>query len=250
MISTIIIEDEVLSAERLEKMIRKLDSNFEIIGRLDSITAAVQWLSSHSCDLIFLDIHLSDGISFRIFDKVEIKTPIIFTTAFDQYAIRAFKLNSIDYLLKPIDETELAAALQKFKSLHNTGSPHFKELLKSFLQKPDYQKRFMVSAGQKIRSVDVNEIAYFYADEKIVIMQTNEPLSKYPLDYTLDKLEHVLDPAKFFRINRKLLISMDAIKNMVAYSKGRIILELAPKPVFETIVSIDRAAEFKNWLNK
>lgn len=250
MTKAVIVEDEALAAERLEQLIHKIDKEILIEAKLDSIAAAVKWFSQNKPDLVFMDIHLSDGLCFKIFERAEIKSPVIFTTAYDQYAIKAFKVNSIDYLLKPIHEKELAAAIQKFKSTRTAPSADFQQLLKSFLQKPEYQKRFMVNAGQKIRSIDVNEVAFFYADEKIVILQTREALVKYPLDYTLDKLEEILVPSSFFRINRKLIVSMDAIKNMYAYSKGRIILELSPKPDFETIVSIDRAAEFKQWLNK
>lgn len=250
MTKAVIVEDEALAAERLEQLIHKIDKDILVVAKPDSIAAAVKWFSQNKPDLVFMDIHLSDGLCFKIFERAEIKSPIIFTTAYDQYAIKAFKVNSIDYLLKPIHEKELAAAIQKFKSMRTETSADFQELLKSFLQKPEYQKRFLVNAGQKIRSVDVNEVAFFYADEKIVILQTREALVKYPLDYTLDKLEEVLVPSSFFRINRKLIVSMDAIKSMYAYSKGRIILELMPKPDFETIVSIDRGAEFKQWLNK
>lgn len=248
MIRTVIIEDEPLAAERLSKLIAKTGSDLLVVATLDSIATAVKWFGAHTCDLIFLDIHLSDGISFRIFEKADVKAPIIFTTAFDQYAIRAFKLNSVDYLLKPVDEKELQAAIEKFRS-RNQPMPDWKQLIRS-LEKPEYQKRFMVNSGQKIKSIEVNDIAYLYADEKIVIMQQKDAGGRFPLDYTLDKLESVLDPEKFFRINRKLIVNMDAIKNMFPYSKGRIVLELQPRPEFETVVSIDRAAEFKQWLNK
>jgi DNA-binding LytR/AlgR family response regulator len=248
MIRSVIIEDEPLAAERLGKLIAKAGSDLQVVAILDSIASAVKWFGANNCDLIFLDIHLSDGIGFRIFEKAEVRAPIIFTTAFDQYAIRAFKLNSVDYLLKPVDEKELYAAIEKFRS-RNQAAPDWKQLLHA-LEKPEYQKRFMVSSGQKIKSIEVNEIAYLYADEKIVIMQTRDSSGRFPLDYTLDKLDSMLDPEKFFRINRKLIVNMDAIKNMYPYSKGRIVLELQPKPEFETVVSIDRAAEFKQWLNK
>jgi DNA-binding LytR/AlgR family response regulator len=248
MIRTVIIEDEPLAAERLATLVAQAGSDLQVVATLDSVASAVNWFGTNSCDLIFLDIHLSDGISFRIFEKAEVRAPIIFTTAFDQYAIRAFKLNSIDYLLKPVDEKELHAAIEKFRS-RNQATPDWKQLIHA-LEKPEYQKRFMVSSGQKIKSIDVNDIAYFYAEERIVIMQQKEPGGRFSLDYTLDKLETLLDPGKFFRINRKLIVNIDAIKNMYPYSKGRIVLELQPKPQFETVVSIDRAAEFKQWLNK
>jgi DNA-binding LytR/AlgR family response regulator len=248
---TALIEDEPLAAERLEKMLHETKQDFRVVAKLDSIASATEWLGENSCDLIFLDIHLSDGISFRIFDKLKVTTPIIFTTAYDQYAIRAFKLNSIDYLLKPVDENELAAALEKFNTMRRSGQiPDLQQVLKTLGQKPEYQKRFLVNAGQKIRSIETGHVAFLYAEEKIVILQTAENASRFPLDYTLDRLEEILDPEKFFRVNRKLIVNIDSIRNMFPYSKGRIVLELQPQPDFETVVSIDRAGEFKRWLNR
>lgn len=247
----LIIEDENFAADKLEEMLLDIQPSYQVLAKLDSIKESVKWLLNHNCDLIFLDIQLSDGISFSIFEQVSVNTPIIFTTAYDQYAVKAFQLNSIAYLLKPIRKTDLIESLNKFKSLKSafkidfdTLSAHFKE------REPDYKKRFLIQIGEKIRKVEVSEIAYFFVYEKGIYLRTfNE--NTYPVEYTIDKLEEVLNPQSFFRINRKYLVNIEAIASMVAYSRGRIKLELKPKAddVYDTIVSINRSADFKHWLN-
>jgi DNA-binding LytR/AlgR family response regulator len=205
----------------------------------------------HTADLIFLDIQLSDGISFSIFEQVTVNTPVIFTTAYDQYAIKAFQLNSIAYLLKPIRSIELAESLKKYQSLKSAFHIDFETLLANIQgREPDYKKRFLIQIGEKIRKVEVTETAYFYSLDKGIYLQTFEGKS-YPVDYTLDKLETMINPASFFRINRKFLVNIESISKMVAYSRGRVKLELKPKPEddFDTIVSIERSADFKKWLN-
>lgn len=247
----LIIEDESFAADKLEEMLLDIQPSYQVLAKLDSINESVKWLLNHSCDLIFLDIQLSDGISFSIFEQVSVSTPIIFTTAYDQYAIRAFQLNSIAYLLKPIRKTDLLESLNKFKNLKSafkidfdTLSEHFKE------SEPGYKKRFLIQIGEKIKKVEVSEIAYFFVYEKGIYLRTfNE--NTYPVEYTIDKLEEVLNPQSFFRINRKYLVNIEAIASMVAYSRGRIKLELKPKAddAYDTIVSINRSADFKHWLN-
>lgn len=247
----LIIEDENFAAEKLEMMLKEIDPTIEIVAKLGSIKESVKWLLQNSADLLFLDIQLSDGISFSIFDQVAVNTPVIFTTAYDQYAIKAFQLNSISYLLKPIRKSDLAESFQKFKNLKSAFSIDFDALLSQIQGKqPDFKKRFLIQIGEKIRKVEVSEIAYFYALEKGCFLRTF-PGNNYPSEYTLDKLETLLDPAQFFRINRKYLVNMDAISNMVAWSRGRVKLELKPKAdeEFDTIVSIDRSADFKKWLS-
>jgi DNA-binding LytR/AlgR family response regulator len=247
----LIIEDENFAAEKLEMMLKEIDPTIEIIAKLGSIKESVKWLLQNSADLLFLDIQLSDGISFSIFDQVAVNTPVIFTTAYDQYAIKAFQLNSISYLLKPIRKSDLADSFQKFKNLKSAFSIDFDALLSQIQGKqPDFKKRFLIQIGEKIRKVEVSEIAYFYAMEKGCFLRTFSG-NNYPSEYTLDKLETLLDPAHFFRINRKYLVNMDAISNMVAWSRGRVKLELKPKTdeEFDTIVSIDRSSDFKKWLS-
>lgn len=249
--NVLIVEDEALAADKLEHMLKEVDPSVVILAKLGSVKESVKWLFQNTADLIFLDIQLSDGISFSIFEQVTINTPIIFTTAFDQYAIKAFQLNSISYLLKPIRKTDLIDSLKKYQTLKSAFSIDFDMLLATIQGRdPDYKKRFLIQVGEKIRKVEVSEIAYFYVLEKGVYMRTFQGNS-YTVEYTLDKLETILNPSSFFRINRKYLVNMDSIANMVVYSRGRVKLDLKPSAddELETIVSIDRSADFKKWLN-
>jgi two-component system, LytTR family, response regulator LytT len=251
MMNIVIIEDEKFAAEKLADMLLEIDPKISILAKLGSITESVKWFMQNSADLIFLDIQLSDGISFSIFEQVTVNTPIIFTTAYDQYAIKAFQLNSISYLLKPIRKKDLEESLQKYQSLKSAFSIDFEMLLANIQGKePDCKKRFLIQIGEKIRKIEVSETAYFYVLHKGIYLQTFEGKS-YPVEFTLDKLETLLNPEQFFRINRKFLVNMDSISKMVAYSRGRVKLELKPKPDedFDTIVSIDRSSDFKMWLN-
>jgi len=247
----LIIEDENLAASKLELMLTDIDSSLKILAKLGSIKMSVKWLSQHKADLVFLDIHLSDGISFSIFEKVPVKAPIVFTTAYDKYALKAFELNSISYLLKPIRKNDLVKCLQKYHTLKSTFSIDFEMLLSNIQNRePYYKKRFLIQAGEKIKAIDVSEIAYFHVLDQGVYFKTfNENL--YPIDLTLDKVIKLLNPDNFFRINRKYIVNINSISNMVAYSRARVKLELNPKPgsEHETIVSIDRSSEFKKWLN-
>jgi len=249
--NVLIIEDESFAADKLERMLKEVDSSITILAKLGSIKESAKWLFNNTADLLFLDIQLSDGISFSIFEQVSINTPVIFTTAYDEYAIKAFQLNSISYLLKPIRKNDLAESLQKYRSLKSAFSIDFELLLANIQGKePDYKKRFLIQIGDKIRKVEVSEIAYFYVLDKGVYLRTFQGNS-YPVEYTLDKLETILNPQVFFRINRKYIVNMESIANMIAYSRSRVKLELKPKADDEddTIVSIDRSADFKKWLN-
>jgi DNA-binding LytR/AlgR family response regulator len=249
---TIIIEDEKLAAERLEDLIGDIDPSIEISAKLPSVEQSVKYLKQNKPDLIFLDIQLEDGLSFSIFEKVQIDVPIIFTTAYDQYAIKAFKPNSIDYLLKPIKKDELREALNKYKNIKTSYLMDFEEIIRSIQNKEiSYKKRFLIQYGQKIKKVEANEIAFFYAMEKNVFLTTLTG-NTYPIDYTLDKLQEVINPEKFFRINRKMIVSFDAIKNMIPFSRSRIKIELnppEPKEV-EALVSVERSSDFKAWMDK
>lgn len=249
--NVLIIEDESIAADKLETMLNGIDPDIRVLAKIGSIKESVKWLVQHTADLIFLDIQLSDGISFSIFEQVAVNTPVIFTTAYDQYAIKAFQLNSIAYLLKPIRTNDLAESLRKFQTLKSAFSIDFEILLAGIQgRKPDYKKRFLIQIGEKIRKIETSEIAYFNVLEKGVYLKPFQGNS-YPIDYTLDRLLEILDPAIFFRINRKFVVNMDSISNMVAYSRGRVKLELRPKTddEFDTIVSIDRSSDFKKWLN-
>lgn len=247
----IIIEDESHAAEKLERQLQRIQKNIEVLAKLDTVSAAVDWLTEHRAELIFLDIHLGDSSSFKIFDQVEVKTPIIFTTAYDQYAIEAFKVNSIDYLLKPINQRELEKAIDKYEEIFSgSAAIDYKEIAQLLQQKePDYQKRFMVYSGDKIRTIDKNDVAYFLAEGKYCYLYSNDN-HQYLIDFTLDKLEGVLDPDEFFRINRQFIINIKSIAQMHSYPKGRVKIELVPSNKKEAIVSIERASMFKKWLNK
>lgn len=250
-LNVLIIEDEELAADRLESMIREIDPGFTVMAKIGSVMESVKWLSTHTADLIFLDIQLSDGLSFGIFDRVNVQTPIVFTTAYDEYAIKAFQLNSIAYLLKPIRKNDLMESLQKYQALKSAFTIDFERLLANLQgKKPEYKKRFLIQTGDKIRKVEISDIAWFYALDKGVYLRTFQN-NTYPAESSLDSLEQQIDPSQFFRINRKYLVNMEAIANMVAWSRGRIKLELKPKAddEFDSVVSIDRASEFRKWLN-
>lgn len=247
----LIIEDESFAAEKLERMLREIDSSIEVLDKLGSIEESVKWLLGQTADLIFLDIQLSDGISFSIFEQVTVSTPIIFTTAYDQYAVRAFQLNSIAYLLKPIRRSDLEESLRKFQSLKRAFNIDFEALLAHIEGKePDYRKRFMIQVGERIKKVETSEIAYCFIRMKDVYIRTFQG-NAYPLDYSLNQLEEILDPAVFFRINRQYMVNIEAIAQMTALSRSRVKLELNPAADdgADTIVSIDRAGYFKEWLN-
>lgn len=247
---TVIIEDERLAADTLADLLKEINPAIEIMAVLDSVKSASLWLASHTPELIFMDIHLADDTSFKIFENTEVKSPVIFITAYDNYAIQAFKYNSIDYLLKPIDKRELEQALKKYSSLKNLTGEAIAHLLQQFkAPEKQYQKRFMITTGQKIKSVDVADAAHFYAEERFVYLITKSG-EKFIVDFTMDRLESSLDPAQFFRINRRQIISFGAIKTMYSYTKSRVKIDLLPAAPFDTIVSIDRSGAFKKWLNR
>ncbi len=249
--NVIIIEDESIAADKLEHMLKEVDPSIIVMAKTGSIKDSVKWLFQNTVDLIFLDIQLSDGISFSIFEQVTINTPVIFTTAYDQYAIKAFQVNSIAYLLKPIRKTDLAESLKKLRTVKSAFSIDFDMLLANIQgREPDYKNRFLIQIGEKIRKIEVSEIAYFYVLGKGVYLRTFQGNS-YAVEYTLDKLETIINPSAFFRINRKYFVNMDSIANMVAYSRGRVKLDLKPNAddELDTVVSIDRSADFRKWLN-
>lgn len=249
MINIAIIEDEKIAADYLEKLILSYPAEITVMAKLDAVSAAVDFLSKNKPDLLFCDIHLGDDISFSIFNQIEVTAPVIFTTAFDQYAIKAFKVNSIDYLLKPINKNELFAAINKFQQSSGNPNKNIDLLLNHFTQSQNYQQRFLVSSGSKLKSVSITDVAYFFADQKLNFL-VEKTGKQYIVDSSLDKLEPMLNPTQFFRINRQFIISFDSIKSMINYSKSRIKIELNPPIERETIVSVERSPEFKNWLNR
>jgi len=246
----VIIEDEPVSAGRLKRMAEEIDPEIRVIEVLDSIQSAVEWFNTHTDpELAFFDIHLADGLSFDIFREAGVNCPVIFTTAYDQYAIQAFKVNSIDYLLKPVKKEELAAALKKFKNLiAKPAMPDLSALADLVSrQKNDFLKRLMVRLGQQLKVVDIKDIAYFYIDEKIVFSVTFKG-DRLPVDSSLEELEKQLDPQRFFRINRAFLISFESIEGLITYSKSRIKVKLRPPCDLESISSTERSPFFREWL--
>ncbi len=248
----IIIEDEKPSARRLQRMLEKLDVQVSIL--LHSVTEAVAWFQSNPHpDLIFLDIQLSDGLSFEIFDQVSIQSAVIFTTAFDEYALQAFKLNSIDYLLKPIDAEELEIAITKYKTLQpkqENVTLHFEDIKKLLSQNSSqtvYKQRFTTKIGQHIKMIPTGEIGCFFSENKGTYAHTFEGRN-YLLDLTLEKLEEELDPKTFFRINRKFYVNINAIQDIISYTNSRLELKLKSYSEQPVIVARERVKDFKFWL--
>lgn len=250
--NVIIIEDEKPAARRLQRMLKEVD--VEVTTMLHSVEESLNWfLNNEHPDLIMLDIQLSDGLSFEIFEEIEIKSSIIFTTAYDEYALKAFKLNSIDYLLKPIDEDDLVHAINQFKEKNNAVNRRafdiesIRELLTNPLEKA-YKKRFTIKVGQHLKIIDINDIEGFYSENKATYIHTNQNRS-YLLDETLEQLETQLDIAKFYRVSRKFLINIDAIKDIISYSNSRLQIKLNHFTEFDIIVSREKVKDFKNWIS-
>ena len=243
--NAIIIEDEYLAAAELERLLGEVAPEITILTKLDSVSESVKWLKKNKADMIFMDIHLGDGQSFDIFEQVEITVPVIFITAYDEYALKAFKYQGIDYILKPFDKEELQQALNKLESLSPVNTPFPVASLTV------YQERFLVTVGTKMKSVTVGDVAYFMADGKYLVLFTRDG-QNYILDQTISGIETKLNPAQFFKINRKFIISYNSIKEMVKYSNSRIKIVLTPAPPtgIEAIVSSERIQEFKQWLNQ
>ena len=249
---TIIIEDEEYAARRLENLIHECDPNIEIVAKLQSVKESVSWFKSNTHpDLIFLDIQLEDDLSFAIFEKVQVQSKIIFTTAFDEYAIKAFKLKSIDYLLKPINKEELCQAISKYKQWDNEKRVFVDpvELRKLLLpNQPAFRDRFLVSVGEKLKSIHVEDIAYFFSTSGITFVVMNSK-SQYSVDMSLDTIREQLNPEEFFRINRQYFVRLQAIANVIIYPKSRLKVVLNP-PTDETIfVSLEKVPEFKRWMD-
>ncbi|MBD0825152.1 LytR/AlgR family response regulator transcription factor [Aestuariibaculum marinum] len=247
----IIIEDEKPSARRLKRMLEKL--NIEVSTMLHSVEESLNWFEANTHpDLIFLDIQLSDGLSFEIFETIPIKSAVIFTTAYDEYALQAFKLNSIDYLLKPIDEDDLQVAVEKYKERlpqQQSVSLDFNDIKKLLVNPIDreYKKRFFVKVGQHLKLIAVDDIECIYSENKGSYIHTKDGRN-YLLDNTLESLESELEPQLFFRINRKFFVNINAIKDMVSYTNSRLQIKLNSYKDDEVIVARERVKDFKEWL--
>ena len=247
----LIIEDEILAAEKLAGLLISIDSTIEIMGKLQSVLESINWLHSQpDPDLIFMDIQLDDGICFEIFDAVEIKTPVIFTTAYDSYAIRAFQVNSVDYLLKPIEKEPLTKAIEKYKLIFEKGDSSTQSVGDLSVQMvKNYKTRFFVKIGNHFHSIPVDNIECFYIVERAVFFKTNNG-KNYNLDYSLDQVQQVIDPEKFFRINRNYLIQINAIQDIYNYSSSRLGIKLNGIDHLDLIVSREKVGEFKKWLDR
>ena len=261
----LIVEDEDMSAKKLIKTLASVEPTATVIAVTCSVRETVAWLRDHgpgqpaTPDLILMDIELADGQSFQIFEQIPVPAPVIFTTSYDEYAIRAFKVNSIDYLLKPVQKDELRAALDKFtarKTLHSpTGTETsaimgnlVKELQKQLLPKA-YRQRFLVQYAAKLLSVDTHQVAYFFTDNRLNQIRTTDG-KKMIVDYSLDELEEMLDPAHFFRISRSFLISITSVDQVQTYFGNRLALKLKPDTDKEVVVSREKLTPFKEWMGK
>lgn len=248
----LIIEDEEPAVQRLKKILLEIEPESKILDVLVSVRSAIEWFKTHAApDIILLDINLADGSSFEIFSVINVESPIIFITAFDEFAIQAFKLNSVEYLLKPVKKEELVAAINKYKKLHSSNSsmPDLKMLIDTIQKKQEpFKKRFLIRYGEHIKAIDTKQVAYFYTEEKINFLKTKDDHT-YPVEYNLDKLETMLDPDRFFRINRQFIISIDSIVEMFSFSKSRVKVNLKPAIKMDTVVSTERSPHFKEWLS-
>lgn len=249
----LIIEDEPQAAQRLTKLVATILPSSKIFPSIDSVKKSVHWLKSNVApELIFMDIQLADGLSFQIFDHVEVTSPVIFTTAYDEYALKAFKVNSIDYILKPVDEQELKSAIDKYRrlagaSLQNSKMMESIGIAVQMLTKR-YKERFVVKVGEHLKSVETEDILFFFSMEKATFAQTKEG-KKNILDFTMDQLEELLDPKQFFRINRKYIVHVKSIQDMISHTNARLKLVLKTSDDDDIIVARERVQEFKNWLD-
>jgi len=257
----LIVEDEDLAVKKIQKTLLSVDNNARVVGVTDSIKGTVEWLQQHPApDLILMDIELADGQSFEIFKLTEIRSPVIFTTSYDEYALKAFKVNSIDYLLKPVQKEELQAALEKYKEMKKRygakeGEAEEARLdsllkeLRSRLEPKEYRQRFLVKHGQKLVSIEIGEIAYFFSDGRLNFFKTADN-RKFVVDYTMDELEDMVDPKQYFRISRSFYVSVNSIDKIEEYFGNRLILTLKPVVDKEALVSREKVTDFKKWMGK
>lgn len=247
--SIVIIEDEKPNADRLQRLIRTIKPEAKVVAVLDSIADSVEWIATNvQPDIIMLDVRLSDGVSFEIFEKVKVECPVIFTTAYDEYAVRAFKHNSVDYLLKPVEQEELHAAFEKLESLSVKNEQVSLEGLLHFLQPKEYRSRFLLSYRDGYKSVLVSDVVYFYSELKITRAKLDSGLEEI-IPQTMEELEQQLDPKSFFRANRQFIVHIDAIQQIHNYFHGKLKLAMRNNPEVEIIVSREKAHALKAWLN-
>jgi len=246
----VVFEDEKHNAERLTRLLEQCLPEAEIVGLIESVEEGKKWFARHgntAADLAFMDIQLSDGNCFEIFETHNVQIPIIFTTAYDGYALQAFKVYSVDYLLKPIEQKELKRALEKFSQIHGKAQKQIDvgRMAEEFFMRESV--RFLSKVNNQLIYVKAKDIAYLFVEDGIVWAKTMNDM-QVPLDYSLDQMEKTLDRTLFFRINRKLIVHIDAIKKITTYYNSRLVLQLVPATDLETVVSRDRVSNFKNWL--
>lgn len=249
----LIIENEFPAADRLIRMLKKADKSINILGTVETVEDAINRLQMKpDPDLILMDIQLDDGLCFEIFETISVDTPVIFTTAYDEYTLKAFKVNSVDYLLKPVDEPSLISALAKFRKLHYDDKDPFKKDFRQLINefRNQYKSRFLIKIGERFRSVQTGEISHFHISERSVFLSDFQG-KDYGIDYSLEQLQSMLDPRKFFRINRECIVNIDSIVMMYSYSSSRLQLTLKNKEKNDLfIVSRDKVPEFKKWIDR
>jgi len=251
-IRTLIIEDEVPAASRLQRLLEEIDPAISVLDRLESVSSAISWLEENPApDLLMLDIQLADGLSFDIFRKIKIESFVIFTTAYDEYAIKAFDLNSIDYLLKPVNKEKLSKALAKYRKLKSERSVVDIESLLIAMERgrKRYKERFAITIGTKIKSIESKKIGYIYTLDKNTFLCTRED-RHYPMDHSLERLEELLDPKLFFRINRQYVVNYFSIDKVSVLSKSRVAIHLQPPTKDPVLVSTARTHSFRQWLDR
>jgi two-component system LytT family response regulator len=247
----VLIEDENFAVQQVRSLLKEVAPDIEISKVLDSIESTIEWFIDNTPpDLVFMDVHLADGSCFEIFSHVEIPCPVIFITAYDQYALDAFRVNGLDYLLKPLKKNDLVRSLERFRKNHPQQDQYldYRRIAREIIQQSDqHQKRLLVKYGQKITMIDITEVAYFFAEAKGTFICTFNN-RQYPSDQNLEQLIQILPPAEFYRVNRKIIVNVRAISSMIAYSRSRIKLSLEPPFDQPIIVSTERTPGFKSWL--
>ena len=256
----LIVEDEPLAVKKLQRTLSVVEEDAEVIGVTHSIKSTVEWIQANPApDLVLMDIELADGQSFEVFNQVEVPGSVIFVTSYDEYALKAFKVNSVDYLLKPIKKEDLQAALDKFKQLKKLYSAqpslnmqNLEGLLKELYGKvasKTYRKRFLVKNGNKLTSIETGEVAYFFTEGRLNFFKTASN-KKFIVDYSIDELEEMLDPEQFFRINRSFVVSLNSVSQIEEFFGNRLALKIIPDQDKEVIVSREKVSEFKRWMGK
>lgn len=250
----LIIEDEPQAAKRIETLVHELLPNARVLDKIDSVKKSVQWFKNNPTpDLALMDIQLADGTSFQIFEQCEVKCPVIFTTAYDEYALKAFKVNSIDYILKPVDKNDLQAALRKLETLTNSveGTRKLLNSIGEVVQKlsKKHKERFVIKVGEHLRTIEVKDILYFHSQDKTTFCCTVDNRN-HILDFTLEQLEDMIDPLAYFRVNRKYFVRAEAIQDIISYTNSRLRLVLKNSTDNDVIVARERVQEFKQWLDR